>query len=499
MALYYGAPAVQFIYYMELVATGSHSSRRFSCRPLQQQTCAGLNIRRGIMFLGTSRFLLVQSMMVAVALSTSAGIARAEAPYQVEWARQIGSEANDGSFSLAMDAWGNLYISGYTFGSLDGNTNAGRSDAFLTKYDPSGNKIWTRQIGTPGWDGSNGVTVDNTGNIYISGYTYGDLDGNTNAGVAEDAFLTKYDPLGNKLWTRQIGTERGDRSDSVATDTSGNIFISGYTRSSLDGNTHAGQSDAFLTKFDPSGNTIWSRQIGALSDDRSTSVVTDTFGNAYISGKVEGDLNDINSSGNGDAFISKYDPSGNEVWTRQIGSSYYDSSQSVAVDILGNVYISGATFGSFDGNTYAGSLDVFLAKYDSLGNKLWTRQFGTEAEEGSLSVVTDKWGDVYISGYTADGLDGSTPDVWDAFLIKYDPSGNQIWAQQIGTSGYDQGNAVIVDALGNLYLSGRTGGSLAGQIHAGDLDAFLMKFTIPEPASLALLAVGGLVLLTIRR
>ena len=150
---------------------------------------------------------------------------------------RLRTEDDDFAQSVTVDSSGNIYISGGTYGSLDG-TNAGSVDAFLTKFDTSGNELWTEQLGTAYTDGSNAVATDSAGNVYISGITAGDLGG-TNAG-ANDAFLTKYDASGNLQWSRQIGTISDDRSYSVAVDSSGNIFISGFTRGDLNGGNERG-------------------------------------------------------------------------------------------------------------------------------------------------------------------------------------------------------------------------------------------------------------------
>ncbi len=292
-------------------------------------------------------------------------------------------------------------------------------------------------------------------------------------------------------WSRQIGTSSSDYSYSVAVDASGNAYISGHTKGSL-GGTNAGYYDAFLSKFDASGAELWRRQIGTSSSDFSYSVAVDAAGNAYISGYTRGSLGGTNA-GNYDAFLSKFDASGAELWRRQIGTSSSDYSYSVAVDAAGNPYISGYTYGSL-GGTNAGSADAFLSKFDASGNELWRRQIGTSSGDISWSVAVDAAGNAYISGYTRGSLGGTNAGNYDAFLSKFDASGNELWSEQIGTSSYDYSFAVAVDAAGNAYISGRTEGSLGGP-NAGGNDAFLVKYEVPEPATLSLLAMGGLALL----
>jgi hypothetical protein len=373
------------------------------------------------------------ALVAALLIGAAPAVSRGEAPYTVAWSRQIGTSGGDTSRSVAVDAWGNAYISGYTNGSL-GGTNEGLFDAFLTKYDASGNLLWSRQMGTTTYDRSYSVAVDASGNAYMTGVTSGSLGG-TNAG-GDDAFLTKYDGSGNLLWSRQMGTSGGDYSNSVAVDASGNAYISGETGGA---GPSAGSVDAFLIKYDGSGNLLWSRQIGTSSNEWSESVAVDASGNAYISGTTEGSL----------------------------------------------------------GGANAGRQDVFLVKYDGSGNLLWSRQMGTTTEQYSWSVTVDALCNAYISGWTQDSFVGPSAGVSDAFLIKYDGSGNLLWSQQIGTSSDDWSFSVAVDALCNAYITGWTYGSLGGT-NAGYSDAFLVKF-VPEPGSAALIALGALAVLRRRR
>jgi hypothetical protein len=388
---------------------------------------------------------------------------------------------------VAIDGAGNAYISGYTFGSL-GGPNAGHCDAFLAKYDGSGGLLWTRQLGTSSYDESFSVAVDGSGNAYISGWTDGSLGG-PNAGCT-DAFLAMYDPAGTLLWTRQLGTGSSAASYSVAIDGSGNAYISGETDGSL-GGPNAGYSDAFLVKYDLFGSLLWARQLGTASYDASWSVAVDGSGNAYISGVTEGSLGGP-IAGIADAFLAKYDTSGVLLWTRQLGTGGWDETNSVAIDSSGNAYISGYTSDSLGGPYAGGGADAFLAKYDASGVLLWKRQLGTSGGDGSNSVAIDSSGNAYISGSTEGSLGSPNAGGYDAFLAKYDASGSLLWTCQLGTSDYDQSYSVAIDGSGNAYISGLTGGSLGGP-NLGGMDAFLAKFSpegqiIPEPGTIALIA-----------
>ena len=146
-------------------------------------------------------------------------------------------------------------MTGRAGGGLDGNTSAGSIDLFVVKYNSSGTKQWTKQLGTSGGEESYGVATDSSGNVYVTGYTAsgGGLDGNTSAGK-HDLFVVKYNSSGTKQWTKQLGTSSDDYASGVATDSSGNIYVTGYTEEGgLDGNTSAGDYDLFVVKYNSSG------------------------------------------------------------------------------------------------------------------------------------------------------------------------------------------------------------------------------------------------------
>ncbi|MFN3166756.1 MAG: SBBP repeat-containing protein [Phycisphaeraceae bacterium] len=156
----------------------------------------------------------------------------------------------------------------------------------------------------------------------------------------------------------------------------------------------------------------WTRLVGTGADDDGGEVQVDAAGNVYVTGWSEGSLPGFTNAGGKDVFLAKYDPQGNEIWTRQFGSGLDDESFGLAVDAAGTVYVAGSTTGALQGQANAGSSDpadpnrrdAFLVKYDTDGNRLWAEQFGGLGNDGAWDVVLDDAGDVYLSG----GLDGGT-------------------------------------------------------------------------------------------
>lgn len=388
----------------------------------------------------------------------------------VDWVRQLGTGSVDVSYGVSADGLGNVYISGYTEGSLEG-TIAGITDGFLSKYNSSGTLLWTEQFGSSGYDRSYGVSADGLGSVYISGNTTGSLEG-TNAGRS-DVFVSKYNDSGSLLWTKQLGSSSHETSFGVSADDLGNVFISGSTSGNL-GGTNGVVSDAFVSKYNTSGTLLWTTQIDSGGHDNSRSVSADGLGNVFISGYTDSTLGET-SAGSLDGFVSKFDTSGALLWTEQLGTSVFDISYGVSADGLGNVFISGYTDSILDG-TSGGGRDAFVSKYDDDGTLLWTRQTGASSSDSSYGVSADEMGNVYISGYTFGSLDGANVGGADAFVSKYDANGRLLWTKQSGTSSKDESNSVSADGLGNVYISGMTEGSFGGT-HAGDLDAFVLKIS----------------------
>ena len=222
------------------------------------------------------------------------------------------------------------------------------------------------------------------------GRTDGTLPGQVSSG-SSDAFVRKYDTSGSEVWTRQFGTANIDQAYGVSVDASG-VYVAGATR--LTGT----DIDAFVRKYDTSGNEVWTRQFGALSRlDEAFGISVDASG-VYVGGYTAGTLpGQVSSGGTRDAFVRKYDTSGNEVWTRQFGTADRDLAYGISVDASG-VYVTGSTRGTFPGQTSSGSGDTFVRKYDTSGTEVWTLQLGTPSWGRGISV--DASG-VYVGGYRA--------------------------------------------------------------------------------------------------
>ncbi|WP_442483085.1 SBBP repeat-containing protein [Aeoliella sp. SH292] len=329
------------------------------------------------------------------------------------WTRQVATAADDESLGVSADRLGNVYIAGRTNHDL-GGTSAGLTDAFLSKYNSEGASLWTRQLGTATYDDGFGVSVDGLGSVYISGRTMGDLGGGNRG--SWDAFLSKYDSTGELKWTRQLGSVGSDDGKSISADAFGNVYVTGSTGGSI-GEANAGQSDAFVSQYDSDGGLNWTRQVGTGFADYSLGISADGLGNVYFTGRTEGALNGANAGGS-DAFVGKFDAVGNLLWVQQFGTANDDLSFGVSADTLGNVYVTGRTEGALSGEA-AGGFDAFVRKYDATGMHLWTEQFGTAFEDDSRSIIADGLGNLYLTGRTYGNLGGANAGAADVYVAKY--------------------------------------------------------------------------------
>jgi hypothetical protein len=427
----------------------------------------------------------MRNRILGVILSLALGSASTSSAATVEWIRQFGSTwfgdgVLDFGYGVSTDGGGNAFIAGRADGDLDGANELVSSDAFVRKYNASGDVVWTQQFGTSAADYAHDIAVDSAGSSYLTGVTHGDLAG-ASAGMA-DVFLRKYDSAGNDQWTRQFGSVDNDVSQGVALDSQANLFVSGHTSGDLDG-VNAGGSDVFLAKYDIDGNRLWIRQFGSsVNDSGFERVSTDGQGNVYLTGGTQGDLFTTNLGGT-DAYLTKYDAGGGFVWSRQFGTPAQDHGRDVVADDFGNVYVAGNTEGDLAGPG-SGSTNAFLRKYDAAGNVVWTRQFGTPEGTGVRRVAVDAAGNIVMGGGTAGSLGlpnaGNSVD-FDAYLGKFDPAGNVLWFHQLGTEGSEQGWGLSVEADGAIYVGGHTTGDFGLEETEADWDVFVAKL-IDGPA-----------------
>ena len=276
--------------------------------------------------------------------------------------------------------------------------------------------------------------------------------------------------------TQQLGTVGADFSISSAADPEGNVYLVGITSDDL-GGTNAGEYDAWVAKYDSDGNQVWIEQFGTSSTELANRIATDNDGNFYLTGMTGGDLGATKQGENTDAWVVKYDSDGNRLWIRQFGSDFTNTPFGIDVDEDGNVYLSGVTVKSNEEEAaFPVQDDSWVTKYDSDGNREWFREFGTPTLfDEAYDVAVDGDGNVYATGWTLGDLGGTKAGAYDAWLVKYDNDGNQEWSEQFGSAEDEFPWGVETDSQGNIYATGWTKGDLGGP-NAGSYDAWVAKY-----------------------
>ncbi len=278
---------------------------------------------------------------------------------QLQWTRQWGTPVGDYGMAVAVDGNGQILVAGYTYGGMDGNVNAGAVDVFLVKWNPDGTKAWTRQWGTAGNDYGYGVAVDAANAVYVTGNTFGAMHENVHQGN-NDVYLTKHDETGLRLWTRQIGTSGNEGANGVAVDpANGGVLIIGYTVGDLWGQGSLGGYDVFVARFTSGGDTEFIRQHGTPENDYGNALFIQD-NNLYIVGRTDGPLDGTPQAGGGDAFLSKWGLDGTPQWNRRWGSSAEDRLLGVTSDAPARVVGVGYTRGTMPQNTSSGDMDILV-------------------------------------------------------------------------------------------------------------------------------------------
>lgn len=342
------------------------------------------------------------------------------------WARQIGAASaftyGDG---IGADTAGNVYVAGHTNGTLPGNAGTGSYDLFLTKLDPAGNVLWTQQHGGTAGVQVAGLAVDGNGNSFVVGWAQGPLDGQTSAG-AEDVFVVKYDTTGARLWTRMFGSPSSDYATSVALDSGGNVLVAGYTRGSLGGTGNAGIDDLFVLKLGSDGTLVWARQLGSSAMDQAWGVTSDPAQNVYVTGWTRGGLDGQTSHGGQDIVVVKWDADGTKQWTQQLGAATDDWATGITVEASGDLSVVGATQGALDAGSNGTATQLFVLQLSPAGVVRSVFQEGAQPFGYDLAeaVTADASGNVFAAGITNGGLDGNVNQGdYDVFVVKLQQDG----------------------------------------------------------------------------
>lgn len=333
------------------------------------------------------------------------------------WARNAGGTDLDEAQGLALDGSGNCYVTGYfggvaTFGTKTVTTNYGEREVFVAKYDPDGNILWVKQAdGTAlKWNLGLGITVDNTGNCWITGYFESRAFFDTITLISLgglDIFVTKYDVDGNVKWAKQAGGIDWDVGNNIGVDSWGNCYVTGYFGATAQFDTvtlvsNLGEREIFIAKYDWNGNVVWAKQAEGtpLRWNTGWNIEVDGSGNSYTTGFFEEittfDGVTLTSQGGRDVFIAKYGPDGSVILVYQAGGANWEECRGIAIDNWGNCLVTGyfegtASFGNVQLQS-AGGRDIFIASYQiPYVNVIFTATAPASTPPGDIVFITGSW------------------------------------------------------------------------------------------------------------
>jgi hypothetical protein len=328
---------------------------------------------------------------------------------------------------------------------------------------------WVQLLGGNGADYVSKIVVDQQANVYGIGHFRDSLNQNQSFGN-EDILIFKYNPNGQLIWTKQLGSIREDLGKDIAINDNGDLFITGHYRNTLyydnDSLVSLGNTDAFVAKLDLQGNFSWVKSIGNTGFETGTSIACDPLGNSYVAGTFEDSLSinnqNLQTYGTLNNFIIQLNPAGNLGWKNSIGTPTFDNLKDIQLDANGNVYVVGhfravlsGTLGQLNSN---GDQDALLLKLDTNGQLLWWKnQGGSFADYGfALKIQAPYlyWTGAYKDSMLVNGLPLISAGEYDAFLIQADLQGNTNWIQEVGGLDDSKGLDLATTSDGKIYLAG---------------------------------------------
>ena len=464
----------------------------------------------------------------------------------------LGGAALDSGQDITVDAGGNVYVTGVTQqltdpsnfpttpGAFDSTHNGGFFDAYVTKLNSTGSAlVYSTFLGGSDEDFGSGITVDSTGNAYVTGST-SSPDFPTTAGAFDttyntnrDAFVTKLNPSGSALvYSTFLGGFESDGANGIKVDSSGNAYVAGSTLSTsfpttpgAFDTTHNPNEvfDVFVTKLNAAGSAlIYSTFLGGTNGAIAPGIDLDTSGSAYIAGSTNSadfpttvGAFDTTPNGSTDVFVTKLNATASAlIYSTFLGGGGIDTSGHIAVDTSGNAYIGGdtsspnfpTTVGAF-GTTYNGNFDAFVTKLNPSGSAqlVYSTFLGGTGQDHSSGIAVDISGNAYITGFTlsadfptVDAFDTTHNGNIDVFVTKLNPFGSAplVYSTFLGGSDDDSGLGITVDDFGSAYVTGSTTSpnfpTTVGAFdttHNGGSDAFLTKLSATAtgvPATLTL-------------
>tara|TARA_Y100000589_G_C27196601_1_gene647121 strand:- start:5540 stop:7588 length:2049 start_codon:yes stop_codon:yes gene_type:complete len=353
---------------------------------------------------------------------------------------------------------------------------------------------WCNSIGSYSVEHANAVVSDQNNNVYVTGSFRNtiDIDPGLSSSVItsngeSDIYIQKFNSNGNLEWAKTIGGSNFDYGKDIAIDNSGNVYITGVFKGTVDFNpgsgtenkTSNGQYDAFVLKLDMNGDFGWCYSFGGSNFDYGNAISVDSFGNVWIAGSFRStvDFNDgagtssKTSAGGEDIYVLKLNFLGNFSSVNTMGGSDNDVATSLSIDNFGFVYITGTFEGTADFNptnsvtnlTSNGNEDIFIEKLNFSGNMIFTKSIGGNGNDGATDIETDSYGNVYLTGYFSETVDFdpnngsynlSSIGYEDVYTLKLSNLGDFTWVKSFGNNNFNRGNSIKVDQYGNVLTAG---------------------------------------------
>jgi len=379
--------------------------------------------------------------------------------------------------------------------------SVGGSDIFITKLDAAGNFVWAKQAGSTSTDVGWAIAVDATGNQYVTGYFsgtayFGGIELSTGANYNDNIFIAKLSPDGNFLWAKQAGGLSSDYGYGITVDASGNCYLTGQAvaPANFGAITLNGSNNIFVTKMDTDGNFLWAKQCGNVNGGRGHKIKVDPSGNIYLTGEFQstGTFGDINltSAGSADAFVAKMNPAGEFIWAKNAGGQFADQAYDLGLDANGNIYFTGnfqgtATFGTTN-LLAADQDDIFVSKLDNNGNFLWAKSFGSYDTDCGNAITVSASGTSFVTGYFTGTVAFGTTNLTtagykDIFVAKLNSAGTVMAAKSAGGQYNDNGMSIAANSSDLAMVTGSFVGSAdfgtATLVSQGDDDVFIAKIT----------------------
>jgi len=370
--------------------------------------------------------------------------------------RYDGGYGNDEASALDLDGSGNVYVTGFSFSRNKGE------DFYTISYDNTGERSSARYDG-PAHKGDKGndIVVAASGDFYVTGDSFRGMK------LEHSDYATvKFDTFGEIIWDERYDARRNghDVATAAALDFEGNLIITGRSEYSKSKNIDVLHYDYFTIKYNANnGSVAWADRYDnrdvANARDEAAAIAVDLSGNVYVTGRSQGSGLDF------DIVTIKYSSNGGRLWVARYNNSLAngnDEAVAIAADSAGNVFVTGHSFNGTNN-------DYITIMYNSSGIEQWAIRYDNSGIDEAADIAIDTDGNIYVTGRSQDGGD------FDYFTIKYDSSRNMVWRVRYdSTFGDDEARALVIDSLGNVYVTGRSKGMIGGV--ATDFDYVTVKY-----------------------